>query len=152
GQSLGRRATLGDWPKEHLDWLKAQGVDWLWLLGIWQTGPAGRQVSRTQPDWLEGFRRALPDLKEEDVCGSPFAVQAYHVHGDFGGDAALERFRERLERRAIKLLLDFVPNHVALDHSWVKERQEFFIHGNEADLARAPQNYVRTEAGILAHG
>jgi len=146
GQTLGRRATLGDWPREHLDQLRSQGFDWVWLLGIWQTGPAGRQVSRTQPDWLKGYRHALPDLKEEDICGSPYAIQAYHVHDDFGGNDALERLRERLQRRGINLLLDFVPNHVALDHPWARERPEFFVHGSEADLAREPGNYYRLES------
>jgi glycosidase len=151
--ALGRPATLADWPREHLDWLQDQGFDWLWPLGIWQTGPAGRQVSRSRPDWLAGYRKVLPDFREEDICGSPYAVQSYHVHTDFGGDEALARFRERLQRRGIKLLLDFVPNHVALDHPWARERPEFFIAGSEADLAREPGNYCRLDTGaILAHG
>ena len=152
----GRPLTLADWPGKHLDWLQEQGFDWLWLLGAWQTGAASREVSRTQPDWLEGFRRALPDLQEGDICGSPFAIHAYRVHEDFGGDEAMERLHERLQRRGIKLMLDFVPNHTALDHPWIDQHPEYFIHGSEADLARAPQNYRRLDTAsgplILAHG
>jgi glycosidase len=155
-QTRGRSLTLADWPGEHLDWIKEQGFDWLWLLGVWQTGQAGRMVSRTQQEWVQGYHHDLPDLEEQDITGSPFAIRAYTVHEDFGGDEALEKLRERLRSRGLQLMLDFVPNHTALDHSWINEHPEYFIHGSEADLARAPRNYVRTPTAagslILAHG
>jgi hypothetical protein len=54
------------------------------------------------------------------------------------------------------LLLDFVANHTALDHPWIEEHPEFYVHGSEDSLAQSPQNYVRlnTPQGslILAHG
>ena len=61
----------------------------------------------------------LPDVREADIVGSPFAIVGYDVHRDFGGDPALARLRDRLRRRKLRLLVDFVPNHVALDHPWV---------------------------------
>ena len=36
-------------------------------------------------------------------------------------------------------MLDFVPNHMGLDHPWVEEHPEYFITGTELDLARAPR-------------
>ena len=45
---LGRPATLDDIPDAELDRLKANGFDWIWYLSVWQTGDAGRQVSRSQ--------------------------------------------------------------------------------------------------------
>jgi hypothetical protein len=42
---LGRPATLDDLPDQELDRFAALGFDWLWLLGVWQTGPAGRAVA-----------------------------------------------------------------------------------------------------------
>ena len=39
-------------------------------------------------------------------------------------------------------MLDFVPNHTALDHPWVEDHLEYYIAGTELDLARAPQNYT----------
>ena len=151
-QALGRPATLDDVPEGELDALAADGFDLVWLLGVWQTGEAARQVSRSKPAWLEEYRRALPDFREEDVTGSPFAVRDYRVHADFGGDAALARLRERMKRRRLRLVLDFVPNHVAPDHRWVAEHPDWFVRGTEEDLARAPQNWVRTPGGILAYG
>ncbi|HEX3870606.1 MAG TPA: alpha-amylase family glycosyl hydrolase [Pirellulales bacterium] len=151
-----RSATFDDINDALLDSLVFLGFDWLWPLGVWQTGDAARNVSRNHPDWVAGFKRALPDLKDEDIRGSPFAIKSYTVHKDFGGDEALARFRERLKKRGIKLLLDFVPNHTAPDHPWVFEHPEYYIGGNEDDLAREPQNYNRAEtrsgSRIFAYG
>ena len=98
----------------------------------------------------------LPDFREEDVCGSCFAVRDYRVHEDFGGDAALARLRERLQRRGLRLVLDFVPNHMAPDHPWVSEHPDFFVAGTEEQLAAQPQNYCRVDTGqgprVLAYG
>ena len=75
---------------------------------------------------------------------------------NLGGDAALARLRERLRKRGLRLMLDFVPNHMGLDHPWVEEHPEYFITGTELDLARAPQNYtwVKRKGGdlLLAYG
>ena len=84
--------------------------------GSWASGrpaPSGGEVSLSNPKLVEECRRDLPDLRDQDVSGSPFAITAYRVHDDFGGDAALARLRTRLTRRGLKLLLDFVPNHTA---------------------------------------
>ncbi len=92
----------------------------------------------------------------EDIAGSGFAITSYSVHGDLGGDAALARLRERLGKRGLRLLLDFVPNHTALDHPWVESHPEYYIPGTERDLAHAPRNWTwaqRTKGDlILAHG
>ncbi len=155
-RSLGRPATLDHIPDAELDRLAAMGLDWIWFLSVWQTGLAGQQVSRSNAAWRKEFQLALPDLRDEDIIGSGFAITGYTVSSQLGGDAALARLRERLRNHGMRLLLDFVPNHTALDHPWVQGHLEYYIRGTEADLARSPQNYtrVRTSQGdlILAYG
>lgn len=155
-ESMGRVVTLDDIPDSKLDELAKNGFDWLWLLSVWQTGESSRNISRTNPEWRSEFERTIPDLEESDIGGSGFAIIDYHVHKDIGGDEALARLRERLRKRKIKLMLDFVPNHMGLDHVWIEKHPDYFVDGSEADLAREPQNYIRitTTSGerIFAYG
>jgi glycosidase len=155
-QSLGRVATLDDIPDAELDRLASAGFDWVWLLSVWSTGAAGRRISRANEEWRREFEHTLPDLREDDIAGSGFAITGYTVHPQLGGDAALARVRQRLKQRGLRLMLDFVPNHTAPDHPWVEQHPEYYVPGTENDLANSPQNYtrVRTSAGdrVLAFG
>jgi hypothetical protein len=152
----GRMARLDEIEDAFLDRLAALGFDWIWLLGVWRTGPAGRRIARAVPELREAYARALPDVTDEDVCGSCFAVAGYEVAPDMGGGEALLRLRERMRRRGLKLMLDFVPNHTATDHPWAWSRPQLYRRGTEADLAREPHNHVRLETRegplVLAHG
>ena len=154
--ALGRPATLDDIPDVELDRLKSMGFDWVWFLSVWQTGPGAQKISRSNPEWRREFQETLPDLKEDDIGGSGFAITGYTVHQNLGGDAALARLRERLRKRGLKLMLDFVPNHMGLGHPWIEEHPDYFIRGTELDLAHAPQNYtwVKRKGGdlLLAYG
>ena len=83
-RDLGRPATLDDIPDGDLDRLAERGFDWVWFLSVWQTGLAGQQISRTNPEWRREFQETLPDLREEDIAGSGFAITGYTVHRDSG--------------------------------------------------------------------
>src|SRR6478735_4614939 len=153
---LGKTATLDDIPDAELDRLAEIGFDWIWFLSVWQTGSGAQQVSRTNPEWLREFHETLPDLTDDDIPGSGFAITGYSVHEALGRDAALARLRTRLKQRGLRLMLDFVPNHMGLGHPWVEDHPEYFIQGSELDLSRAPQNYtwVKRQRGdlLLAYG
>lgn len=155
-RKLGRTVTLDDIPDAELDRLAEMGFDWVWFLSVWQTGPEGQGVSLSNVEWRREFKETLPDLCEEDIAGSGFSITGYRVHEALGGDAALARLRERLRKRGLRLMLDFVANHTGLDHSWVEDHPEYYIPGTELDLARAPKNYtwVKRKGGdlLLAHG
>ena len=96
--------------------------------------PCGAGDLASESGWRREFEETLPDLKDEDIAGSGFAIQNYTVHVDLGGDAALARLRQRLQKRGLKLMLDFVPNHMAPDHPWIDEHPGYFVHGSEAEL------------------
>ncbi|MBX3734389.1 MAG: alpha-amylase [Verrucomicrobiae bacterium] len=156
-RQLDRRVTLDDIPDPELDALATAGFEWVWMLGVWKTGPLGRAISRSRPEWRREFEHVLPDLTDADIGGSCFAIQEYTVSRDLGGAAALKRLRARLASRGLRLMLDFVPNHLAPDHPWVVSHPDYFVSGTAEDLERAPQNYFPTTrrdgvSRILAHG
>jgi len=155
-REAGKPITLADIDDTTIDGFAEKGFDWIWLLSVWQTGAAGRAVSRGSPQWRAEFEAILPDLTDDDIAGSGFAITAYTVSDAVGGETALAQFREKLARRGIKLLLDFVPNHTAPDHPWVRTHPDYYIASSEAALAGSPQNYLRVDSDrgprILAHG
>ncbi len=151
--TIGRTATLDQIPDAFLDRLAQQGFDWLWLLGVWTLGPTSCEISRAKADWRREYREALPDLTDADITGSPFAICAYKVDPVLGGDDALKRLRERLGARGIKLLLDFVPNHVGLDHPWISEHPEYFISGTKELVTLDPSRWCHLPGGqVFAYG
>jgi hypothetical protein len=116
----------------------------------------GREISRTNPSLRDAYAHELPGYQDTDIVGSPFAIREYRAHQAFGGDKALAKLRSRLATRGLKLVLDFVVNHVAPDHQWARQHPEYFIKGTEEDLAREPMNYTKLPASggkqILAYG
>ena len=72
-------------------------------------------------------------------------LQQDDVHADFGGSEALRALRERLRTRGIRLILDFVPNHTAVDHAWVREHPDYYVPGSASDLAQKPSDYFEAE-------
>jgi hypothetical protein len=154
--TLARPAILDDIPDAELDQLADDGFNLVWFLGVWQTGEAGRRISAAHPQLRMEYQRVLPDFQESDICGSCFAIHDYHVHTDFGGDKALVRLRERQQQRGLRLMLDFVPNHLAPDHPWVEQHPDFFVAGSEEQLLTQPKNYCRLEttggSRIFAYG
>lgn len=155
-QGLKRRATLDDIPDAELDRLAGMGFDWIWFLSVWRTGELGRKVSCENQSLRRDFQETLWDLKEEDIKGSGFAIAEYSVDPDLGANEALARLKERLNKRQLRLMLDFVPNHMGPDHAWVEKHPDYFVSGTPTDIQREPQNYTRVRRGkkemILAFG
>src|SRR6478752_8423859 len=91
---------------------------------------------------VESQRAALGDVTDSDVVGSAYCVRDYVVDERLGGDEGLAVARAALAARGVRLVLDFVPNHVAPDHPWVTSNPELFVRGDEHDLATDPAAWV----------
>ncbi len=152
GRDRGRPLALSEVPDAAWDALAALPVDAVWLMGVWQRSPAGLRIALANPQLDAGNRAALPDLRAEDVIGSPYCVRDYVVDDRFGGPAALAAARDELAGRGLGLILDYVPNHVAPDHPWTTERPQCLLAGTEDDLAHQPEAFIRTPGGIFANG
>ena len=152
GRGRGHPLELGEVPGSEWDVLAALGVDAVWLMGVWQRSPAGRAIALADPSLVAGYRAALPDLRDEDVIGSPYCVHDYVVDERFGGPDGLAVARGQLSDRGLALILDYVPNHVAADHPWVTHRPQCFLRGSEEELARHPEAFMRIAGGVFAKG
>ncbi len=155
-QRLHRPATLDDISDAWIQELAERGFNWLYLLGGWDLGQMGRTLALHNMPLRGELQQVLPNLSDADIVGSCFAITGYQIPDAYGGPPALQRLRQRLAKHGLRLMMDFVANHTAMDHPWVTHHPEYYINGAAEDLARDPQVYFRTATAvgerILAHG
>jgi hypothetical protein len=151
-RAAGHPVTLGSVPDSAWDAVTPDGADAVWLMGVWDRSPAGLALAIANQGLMDSFREALPDLRTEDVIGSPYCARGYVADQRFGGPEGLAAARAALGSRGAKLVLDYVPNHVAPDHPWVTSHPEFFIQGNQGDLEADPAGWIAAGDAVLAHG
>ncbi|MBD3271066.1 MAG: hypothetical protein GF384_00845 [Elusimicrobia bacterium] len=92
--------------------IKNLGFDTIWLMGIWEISKKAREISRWYAD---------------DFYGSPYAIPEYRVNNEIGGEEQFIDFVTRAHKLGLKILVDFVPNHMAVDSRWINEHPEFFV-------------------------
>lgn len=150
---LGRQATLDDLPDDELRRLAELGFDWLYLLGVWQTGRAEARIAQEQAPLQRAAAELLGEAGRSAICASPFAISGYRVPRKWGGGAALKRLRQRLHAHGLRLMLDFIPNHTGISHPWAIQRPDYYV---QLSPGAGPGTFyeVQTEAGPqrLAHG
>ncbi|HXV80533.1 MAG TPA: alpha-amylase family glycosyl hydrolase [Candidatus Binatia bacterium] len=151
-ERLGSSVTLGSVPEAEWNALAAYGFDAVWLMGVWERSPTGIAISNRNKSLLEDFKRALPDFREQDNVGSPYSVRRYTVDLRLGGPDGLASARRELAKRKMRLILDFVPNHVAQDHPWVTAHPEYFIQANTEDANQDPVSFTRIGERVFACG
>ncbi|MCT1352243.1 alpha-amylase family glycosyl hydrolase [Gordonia sp. p3-SID1431] len=148
----GRPVGLGSVPDEQWDVIAALGFDAVWLMGVWERSPAGIAIALGNDELMSEFQTALPDVEAADVVGSPYCIRDYRVDPALGGPEELAAARSALAQRGMRLILDFVPNHVAPDHHWVHSHPEAFVPGSRADLHAHPEAFVDVGGQSLANG
>lgn len=156
--------------RESLDYFKSLGVTHLWLTGIVRhaTGESTGGCTASSPDWVKGR------------AGSPYAITDYYDVNPYLADKPerrMEEFKELLKRvhnAGLKVIIDFVPNHVARDYTsftalhpaptgmpslgsdddksvhWREENDFFYYPGTELKLPIKSQTYKELPA--LASG
>lgn len=156
--------------RESLDYFKSLGVTHLWLTGIVRhaTGESTGGCTASSPDWVKGR------------AGSPYAITDYYDVNPYLADKPerrMEEFKDLLKRvhnAGLKVIIDFVPNHVARDYTsftalhpaptgmpslgsdddksvhWREENDFFYYPGTELKLPVKSQTYKELPA--LASG
>lgn len=150
-QREGKAIRLGNVSDVELDTLAGHGFTHLWLMGVWRTGPLSRAATLQHPAVRRACREVLPSCEPHDMGGSPYAVAAYQVSRELGGNRGLASLRQRLAQRGLKLILDFVPNHLGLDHAWLREHPEWFVQAPRSVPGAFPLA-AREPVRWVAHG
>jgi alpha amylase-like protein len=136
---------LGDVPSAEWDRIAAAGFDYVFLMGVWRRSPLGREIARTHPGLRTEYDRVLPGWTSGDVPGSPYCIAAYEPDDRMGGWDGLDAARRALADRGIRLMLDFVPNHTAFDHSWIRHHPERYVTATEDDFHRSPSDFRKVD-------
>lgn len=126
--------------------------DAIWLMGVWSRSQQGKLIARSHEGLKKEYKRVLPNYTEKDIVGSPYAIKDYIVDPILGGNDGLRNFYNKLKEYDKKLVLDFVPNHVAMDHSWRDSHPEYLLQGTENDLVRDNHTFFKYKNLIFAHG
>jgi hypothetical protein len=103
---------LSSVPSTEWDAIAKFGFAAVWFMGAWERSPAGIAIANQNENLVDDFRRALPDFEPEDNVGSPYCIRRCVVDKHVGGPEGLAIAGRELAKRGMKLLLDFVPNHV----------------------------------------
>ncbi len=151
-QKHGKKIDLAHVPETEWDALASFGFDAVWLMGVWQRSPVGIAISIDDPSLQAAHHEALADFRNEDVAGSPYCIRRYQVDEQLGGPKGLAAARQALAQRGMRLVLDYVPNHVAFDHPWAKDHPEYFVRGDRADLERDPVAFYQAGDHVIARG
>jgi hypothetical protein len=149
--AAGRAVTLASVPDAEFARWRQLGFTHVWLMGVWATGPKCRALARQEPNLRRAYDEILPGWGDEDVGGSPYAIADYKAPRALGGESGLKKFRERLHAHGLKLILDFVPNHLGLDHAWLREQPDLFVQSPVGVTGTFAQETV-TGTRWLAHG
>ncbi len=146
-----RPLRLANVPDRDLETIAGR-FDLLWVMGVWRRSPGARRCALESSGLRAAFDGALPGWTEGDVGASPYAVHGYEIDPSLGEQGDLAVLRGRLHRLGAGLIVDFIPNHVAVDNPWTLERPEWFVRGGDRDLHEHPGGFYRTGGGsVLAH-
>jgi len=153
----GKKILLGDVCEREWDRLRAQGFDFVWLMGIWERSPEARRIGQITPDLQREYDSALPNWRPEHVVGSPYAIHSYQPDPQLATWEDVDLTRERLRERGMGLILDFVPNHTAVDHVWVTDRPELYVNidakpDGAGGAAFFPIQNEQQQGPCIAHG
>jgi glycosidase len=103
-------------PDEELEKLARWGFTGLWLIGLWERSIASATIKQI--------------MGNPEAIASAYSLHDYYIANDLGGEEAYQRLREKAWRYGIRLASDMVPNHMAIDSSWVADHPDWFVQLN----------------------
>ena len=150
-QKYDHQITISSVPKEEWQELFDK-YDAFWFMGIYQPSEASREHSKKWPNSVSYAKKNLnPD---KDIVASPFAIPDYAPNCNIAKNwEEWDKTVDFLHQNGKEVFLDFVPNHVALDHPWAKTHPEYFIQGADEQFQNSPNLYhnIVDNRGVIHH-
>ncbi|MBW2621424.1 MAG: alpha-amylase [Deltaproteobacteria bacterium] len=143
-----RTITLKDIPRHEWRRLKDLGMDLIWLMGMWQRSPYSQRKARNEAGMVKECQSILDDFDITDIVGSPYSIYNYEPNPTFGTLSELRALKAVLEEEGLLLILDFVPNHIACDHPWVKKHPDRFIQGEKAGSGKCDKGFFLSDTAF----
>jgi glycosidase len=138
---INTRAFCGRFDEISSEWLSklaSLGFNAIWLMGAWRIGPGSKAMSQ---------------VLSRDFDGSPFAISGYEFSPELGGRTAYLDLLRRARGAGLRVLLDFIPNHMGLDCPWISEDPSQFIRSDPALRKQDPGDYfLHPSSEVVAHG
>lgn len=150
-----KKGTLNDVPFSFWENLSSKGIDFVWFMGIWKTADSVINKYCFEEGLVDSYKKALKDFKNEDVIGSPYAVDCYEINESICTKQELLEFKKNINSMGLGLILDFVPNHFSSDSRLIETHPFLFLQGDEENLNYDPHTFYKPEKGnnkIFAHG
>ncbi len=152
-EKYGKPITLGTIPEEELALFKQCRFDYVWLMGVWKPSLYSEAIARSHPCLRTSYLELLDTVSPTDVGASPYAIPEYILNPCLGEEKELDMFRKRLNDQGIMLMLDFVPNHLAVDNPLLPEHPEYFIPLSSDEHDLDPGSCIEYKRNMyLAHG
>lgn len=148
--------TLEDIDDDALDYLASLGTTHLWSIGII------RHATKTPLHTLAHCPEQHPDIVK-GVAGSPYAITDYYdVHPTIVREPIRRKeifrsFLERCHRHGLKVIIDFVPNHLSRQYDGAETPEGTLRLGAADDKTKAfaPNNnfyYLPSQSLQLPNG
>ncbi len=108
--------SLDKVPDAELEELQAEGINSLWLIGVWERSEASKLIKHIRGNI--------------DAVASAYSLYDYEIATDLGGYSAYLNLNERAKRFGIRLAADMVPNHTGIYSKWIVEHPDYFIQSS----------------------
>jgi hypothetical protein len=148
----GRKATLADIPDVFWEDLVDHGIDYVWLMGVWETTKSSIETFAFHTNLIQGYHEMDPYWNKNDITGSPYAIDDYIVSSHLGTNDDLLKLRDQLHKWGLKLILDFVPNHFNAHSGLLSKHPEIFIQCNAHKLEVDASTCYQWGNQYFAHG
>ncbi|MDD5627913.1 MAG: alpha-amylase family glycosyl hydrolase [Elusimicrobia bacterium] len=132
--AMGRPAGAGapffaDFGTQDLRDIQGLGFDTLWVMGIF---PIGRRN------------------QSGTGGGSPYSIQDHEsLNPELGTPEDFRGFVARAHALGLKVIIDFVPNHTAMDSKLIESHPEYFLH---SDSQPAGEGWFAAGPRWIRHG